>query len=150
MSKMSLDEALTELDRADPTFTPEIRKRLMPVKGRFFASPARNLLDNPKDGLYTAPPYLAEPDLRQVAIGLAEFALERGIDINSAVIEDGTTFLHFCALLRDTAIAIETVGWLLEHGADPNCKRADGETPLSLAVRFGRTFVVDLMRQHRD
>src|SRR5215467_5566562 len=98
------------------------RKRLIPVKDRFFA---RNPLDNPKDGLYTTPPYLAEPDLRQVAIGLAEFGLERGIDVNSACIEDGTTCLHFCALLRDTAIAVETVGWLLAHGADPNCKRAD-------------------------
>ena len=150
MSGIPLDDALMELDRTDPDFTPEIRRRLAPVKDRFFSPPARNPLDNPKDGLYATPPYLAEPDLRQVAIGFAEFGLERGIDVNSACIEDGTTFLHFCALLRDTAIAIETVGWLLEHGADPNCKRADGETPLSLAVRFGRTFVVDLMRQHRD
>ena len=147
MSKISIDEALTELDRTDPTFTPEIRKRLMAVKDRFFA---RIPLDNPKDGLYTAPPYLAEPDLREVAIGLAELGLERGIDVNSAWTEDGTTFLHFCALLRDPKIALETVGWLLAHGADPNCKRADGETPLSLAVKFGRSDVADLMRRERD
>jgi hypothetical protein len=149
MAKIDIDEALTELSKADPTFFAEIRKRLAPVKERFFAPPVHPV-DKPKDGLYTVPPYLAEPDLREVAIGLAEFGLERGIDVNSAWDEDGTTFLHFCALLRDTAIAVETVGWLLVHGADPNCKRADGETPLSLAVKLGRTAVADLMRHGRD
>jgi ankyrin repeat protein len=150
MSKISLDEALTELDRTDPTFAPEIRRLIMPVKDRFDAPPVRNPMDDPKDGLRTPPPYMTDPDLRQVAIKLAELALQRGIDVNSACEPDGSTFLHLCVLLRDSAIAVDAVAWLLAHGADPNCKRADGETPLSLAVKFGRTTVADLMRQQRD
>jgi ankyrin repeat protein len=148
MSKLQLDEALTELSRVDSTFFAEIRKRLAPVKDRFFAAPVRTSLDSQKDGLYTPPPYIAEPDLRKVAMELAEFALDRGIDVNSACEPDGTTFLHFCVLLRDSAIAVDTVGWLLAHGADPNLKRNDGETPMSLALKFGRTAVADLMRAH--
>jgi hypothetical protein len=35
----SLDEALTQLGRADPTFNQELRRRLAPVKDRFFAPP---------------------------------------------------------------------------------------------------------------
>src|ERR1051326_1023357 len=128
MSGIPIDDALMELGRSDPNFNAEIRRRLAPVKDRFFAPTVRNPLDDPKDGLYSAPPYLAEPDLREVAIGLAEFGLERGIDVNSAWDEEGRSFLHFCVLLRDTALAVETVRWLLAHGADPNFRRADGET----------------------
>jgi hypothetical protein len=40
MSKMTLEEALAQLDRTDATFYPEVRKRLAPVKDRFFSLPA--------------------------------------------------------------------------------------------------------------
>lgn len=135
MSKMTLEEALTQLDRADATFTPEVRQRLAPVKDRFFALPTGRDPHEPprKNGLITPPPFLTEPDLRRVAIELAELALERGIDVNVVCEEDGSTFLHGCALLRDPAIAVDAVEWLLAHGADPNRQRADGETPLGLS-----------------
>lgn len=148
MSKISLDEALTQLGRTDATFNQEVRKRLAPVKDRFFAPPSRKASDERKDGLHTPPPYMTEPDLRKVAIDIAELALERGIDVNVACEEDGSTFLHLCALLRDSAIAVEAVEWLLAHGADPNRQRDDGETPLGLAVKFGRTEVAEVMRAH--
>ena len=148
MAKISLDEALTQLDRTDATFLQEVRKRLAPVKDRFFAPPARRALAEPKDGLRTPPPYMMEPDLRKVAIELAELALERGIDVNLACEEDGSTFLHGCALLRDPAIAVVTVEWLLAHGADPNRRRDDGETLFCLSVRFGRTEVAEVLRAH--
>ena len=149
MSKMTLEEALTQLDRTDPTFTPEVRKRLAPVKDRFFALPAGRDPHEPqrKDGLIPPPPYLTEPDLRKVAIELAELALERGIDVNVVCEKDGSTFLHGCALFRDPAIVC-AVEWLLAHGADPNRRRDDGETPFSLAVRFGCTEVAEVMRAH--
>jgi len=94
MFETSLDEALTQLDRTDATFTREVRKRLAPVKDRFFAPPFRKASDERKDGLQTPPPYMTEPDLRKVAIGLAELALERGIDVNVACEKDGSTILH--------------------------------------------------------
>jgi len=147
MSKISLDEALTELG---PTFLQEVRKLLAPVKDRFFALSAGRDPHEPqrKDGLITPPPFMTEPDLRKVAIELAELALERGIDVNVVCEEDGSTFLHGCALLRDPAIAVFAVEWLLAHLADPNRRRDDGETPLSLAVRFGCTEVAEVMRAH--
>ena len=150
MSKMPLDEALTELGRTDPTFNQEVRKRLAPVKDRFFTAPSRHGVDKPKDGLHTLPPYLTDPELQKIAIELAELALERGIDVNVACEEDGSTFLHLCALLRDSAIAVQTAEWLLAHGADPNRQRDDGETPLTLAVKFGRTEVAEVMRRSQS
>ena len=140
-----LDQALSELG---PTFTAEIRRHLGPVKDRFFAEPVRSVSEDQNDGLLTPPKYMTEPDLREVAVGLVELALARGIDINLACEEEGSTLLHKCALLRDPVIAAEAVAWLLAHGADPNRKRDNGETPLDVAVRFGRTAVADVMRAH--
>src|SRR4029434_3977497 len=110
-----------------------------------FQAPARAHSDYLKDGLHTAPPYLTDPELRKVAIELAELAMENGIDVNSACEPDGTTFLHYCVLLRESSIAIETVTWLLVHGADRERARDDGESPLSLAKKKGRTEIVELM-----
>jgi ankyrin repeat protein len=118
------------------------------VRDPFNTPPVLGPSENRNDGLLTPPPYMTEPDLRSVAIELAELALKRGIDVNLACTEDGGTFLHGCALLRDPAIALDAVGWLLAHGADPNRQRNDGETPLSLAVTFSRTEVVELMLAH--
>jgi len=142
-----LDEALCQLGRTDPTFNEEIRRRLAPVKDRFFQAPPRQDSDERRDGLYTSPPYLSDPDLRKVAIGLAEFALQRGIDINLACSPDGSTFLHGCVLLRESDIAADAVTWLLAHGADPNRRRDDGQTPISLALSLGRKELAELMRQ---
>jgi ankyrin repeat protein len=132
----------------------EVRKRLAPVSDRFFQPPSLSDSEHiqrgdrieRKDGLITAPPYLADPDLRTVAIELAELAIENGIDVNIVCETEGRTFLHMCVLLHDPAIAGETVGWLLAHGADPNKVRDDGESPLTLAMKMGRTEIVDLMR----
>jgi len=146
-----LDEALTALG---PGFMQEVRNRLAPVRDRFFQPPARSDSEHVqrldrierKDGLITTPPYLADPELRKVAIELAELAIENGIDVNIALERDGSTFLHMCVLLHDPVTAMETVGWLLAHGADSNKVREDGETPLSLAKKSGRTELVELMR----
>jgi ankyrin repeat protein len=124
--KDPLGDALTRLG---PTFFQDVRKRLAPVKDRFFALPEGRDPHQPQriDELITPPPFMTEPDLRKVAIELAELALERGIDVNVACDEDGSTFLHGCALLGDPAIAVYAVGWLLTHGADPNLPRNDGQ-----------------------
>jgi ankyrin repeat protein len=151
MQMTPLDDALEALG---PDFWQEVRKLLAPVRDRFFGPPPRsdsehvNRLDRieRKDGLLTTPPFLAEPDLRNVAIQLAELAIENGIDVDIACETGGRTFLHMCVLLHDPATARETVNWLLAHGADPNKARDDGESPLTLAMRIGRTELVELMR----
>ena len=146
MSKVPFDEALLKLGETDPTFNTEIRRRIAPVKERFFEAPHRESSDQSKDGLHATPPYLSDPELRKIAIDLAEFALQRGIDINLACESNGSTFLHGCVLLRDTTVAAEVVVWLLAHGADPNRQRDDGQTPLSLALGMGRNELAELMR----
>ena len=142
-----LDDALTALG---PGFLQEVRKRLAPVRDRFFQPPSRTDSEHVEDGLIPTPPYLADPELRKVAIELAELALENGIDVNIVCEPAGRTFLHMCVLLHDPAIARETVSWLLAHGADSNKVRDDGESPLNLAMKFGRTEIVELMRRNSN
>jgi hypothetical protein len=118
-----LDKALMALG---PGFTKEVRKRLAPVRDRFFQPPARSDSEHVqrldrierKDGLITT--------------------LER----------DGSTFLHVCVLLHDPVTAMEAVSWLLAHGANSNKVRDDGESPLSLAMKVGRTELVELIRRN--
>jgi hypothetical protein len=90
--KNPFDDALTQLG---PAFLQDVRQRLAPVRDRFFALPAGRdpHQPQPKDGLLTPPPFMTEPDLRKVAIELAELALERGVDVIVACEEEGRTFL---------------------------------------------------------
>jgi ankyrin repeat protein len=145
MSGIPLDEALSLLGRTDPAFNEEVRRRLAPVKDRFLQTTSARASDRPGDGLHTAPPYLSDPELRNIAVELSELALQRGIDINLACNPDGSTLLHECVLLRESTIAIEAVTWLLAHGADPNRRRDDGQTPLSLALSLDRKVLAELM-----
>jgi|SRR5579883_1707867 ankyrin repeat protein len=144
----TIDDALTALGRNDPGFNDEIRKRLAPVKDRFFATSGSAYADFLKDGLHTAPAWLTDPEMRTVAAELAEFVLSRGLDVNVAWEKDGSTLLHLFALLRDPVIAVEAVTWLLEHGADPNKPKEDGDTPFQVAVKHGRTAVAEVMRTY--
>jgi ankyrin repeat protein len=151
MKTTPFDDALEALG---PGFRQEVRKRLLPVRDRFFQPPSRadsehvQRLDRieRKDGLITTPPFLADPDLRKVAIELAELGIANGIDVNIVCEPDGSTFLHGCVLLHDPAVAREAVSWLLAHGADPNKLRDNGESPIGLAMKMGRTDIVELMR----
>ena len=89
MYRIPLDEAFTELGCTDPTFNEEVRRRLGPVKDRFSRASPRHASDKPKDGLHTVPPVLSDPELRNVAVKLAELALQRGIDENLAFERNG-------------------------------------------------------------
>jgi ankyrin repeat protein len=139
-----MDGALTRANRINPKFNEEIRRRLAPVKERFFSTSSE--LDRTKD-----PPSLAlfliDPDLKKVAIELVEFALENGISLNLSNDRDGSTLLHNFVRLKDyPEVSAEAVEWLLAHGADPNIPREDGQTPFVLAVRLGNTAAADVMR----
>jgi hypothetical protein len=139
-----------ELEALGPGFRQEVRKRLAPVKDRFFQAPPNAHEEFLKDGLLTPPYFLTDPELWKVAIELAELALENGIDVNVAWDADGSTILHGFALSRDPSVVIVAVTWLLAHGADPNQVRNDGESPLSLAMKLGRTEIVELMRRNSN
>ena len=130
----SLFDSLSKINRADPRFNAEIRMRLAPVRDRFFSvSPKLDISKDPP----ALPLYLTEPDLKQVAIGLAEFALEHGVSPNLAVGDEGNTLLHAYSRLKDyPEVSAEGVEWLLAHGANPNIPRDDGQTPFVLAVRY--------------
>ena len=151
MQTTPLDDALGALG---PGFLEEVRKLLAPVGDRFFQPPPRSDSEHVqrgdrierKDGLVTTPPCLADADLRTVAIELAELAIENGIDVNVVCETEGRTFLHMCVLLHDPATARETVRWLLAHGANPNKPRDDGESALTLAMKMGRTEIVELIK----
>jgi ankyrin repeat protein len=151
MQTTPLNDALEALG---PGFLQEVRKRLASVSDRFFLIPSRDMSEyvvrgdhiETKDGLVPTPPYLADPDLRNVAIELAELGIENGIDVNIVCETEGRTFLHMCVLLDDPATARETVRWLLAHGADPNKVRDDGESAITLAMKIGRTELVELIR----
>jgi hypothetical protein len=152
MQTTPFDDALEALG---PRFWQEARKRLAPVRERFFVIPSRDMSEyvvrgdhiETKDGLVPTPPYLSDPELRKVAIELAELAIESGIDVNVPIETHLGTFLHACVSLHDPAIAMETVSWLLAHGADPNKVRDDGESAITLAIKIGRTELVELMRR---
>src|SRR4029077_19889539 len=83
--------ALSEVNRADPRFNAGIRLRLAPVKDRFFSlSDQKDMSKEPP----ALPLYLTDPDVKKVAIGLAEFALEHGVSPNLAVEREGNSLLH--------------------------------------------------------
>src|SRR6476660_3169656 len=98
MQTTPLNDALEALG---PDFLQEVRKRLAPVKDRFFQAPPRSDVEHVQrgdrmeraDGLNTAPAYLEDPDLRNVAIVLGELAIENGIDVNIVCETEGSTFL---------------------------------------------------------
>jgi ankyrin repeat protein len=138
--------ALSNANRADPRFNAEIRTRLAPVKDRFVSVSATKDMSKDPPAL---PLYLTDPDLKKVAIGLAEFALEHGVSPNLAVEREGNSLLHIFARLKDyPEVSAEAVEWLLLHGADPNIPRDDGQTAFVLAVRDGNTAAADVMRAH--
>ncbi|MCJ8009170.1 ankyrin repeat protein/DNA-binding transcriptional MerR regulator [Lederbergia wuyishanensis] len=70
--------------------------------------------------------------------------LEHGADPNLTLGDQGTT-LHW-AVYRDRSVA--TIELLLKHGAQVNLKTPDGKTAYTLATRFGRTDIIDILCRH--
>jgi ankyrin repeat protein len=71
--------------------------------------------------------------------------LEHGADPNVASCQSEETPLHGVAA---GAPKLATARLLVAHGADVNRPRADGRTPLELAIRHGNTELADLLRAH--
>ena len=66
---------------------------------------------------------------RQLAI--AEFLVQQGANIDTAVDQEGTLLNR--AILNDKLAQVE---WLLCHGADTEARNSRGDTPLQHAVRY--------------
>lgn len=71
--------------------------------------------------------------------------LEHGANPNVVCRDIKETALH-AAVRRD--YSVEIVELLLQHGADPAQPRADGRTPLALAVRGGHEALAAVLRAH--
>jgi ankyrin repeat protein len=74
-----------------------------------------------------------------------EFLILRGIRPNWSD-TSAETPLHYLA--TSDGGGVDQVKFFLEHGADPNVRRADGKTPYFLAVRAGNKAVADVLRRH--
>jgi ankyrin repeat protein len=73
---------------------------------------------------------------------VAEGLIEQGVDLNEWRASQGRTLLHGAAHRG----SVQAVRWLLEKGADQNCKDSNGRTPLHVcAQRNTTTAVVDLL-----
>jgi len=85
---------------------------------------------------------------------LVMLLVEMGANVNSRN-KKGVTALMFAALIPDiddkaVDATIETAGYLLDHGADPNAVSHDGRTALIRAVQFyGEKRMVQLLLDHK-
>lgn len=74
----------------------------------------------------------------------AALLLKAGADVNLRNASTGLTTLSLALEGNDTAM----VKLLLEHGADPNAKLEDGDTPLMQAARSSNADIVALLLKH--
>lgn len=73
---------------------------------------------------------------------IAELLLARGADVNAGA--GGTTPLHGAALFDRADMAT----WMLEHGADPNARNSEQQTPLRVALDRDHGAVAQALRAH--
>ena len=72
----------------------------------------------------------------------AKWLIRRGVDVHAKA-PDGRTALHYAAWQGVRADYVEA---LLEAGADPKARDADGKTPLDLAVEKKRTKLLEALK----
>jgi hypothetical protein len=129
-----LDEAIKKLSEKDPHFREELKQRMVP-----FWEACK---------VFGKKPWLYDPELRQTAMSIGEWLLEKGMSPNVETSRGGNTILHDIVDLGDNEIVAEAAEWLMRHGADPSLPREDGQTPYTLALRAGNQSVADVMRKN--
>ncbi|MGI8559998.1 MAG: ankyrin repeat domain-containing protein, partial [Luteimonas sp.] len=108
--------------------------------GRGLEQFALELLDRGGDGLAAGPS--GDPPLSLAVrlgwLGLIERLVGLGVDLDARD-SHGMTALHLCAALgREAALKL-----LVRHGASPEVRAADGQTPLGVALSGGRRDLAD-------
>ena len=77
-------------------------------------------------------------------INVIEFSLQNGANINWQTEDSKTTPL----MIAGDRNQIETVKFLLGHGADPHLKDKNGLTALDMANRYNKKEIVELLRKY--
>ena len=80
-------------------------------------------------------------------VEMARLLLEHGADIHALAYENNHEMTPPIVLAAWEG-GIDVLRLLLENGADPNCESSNGVTPLSTALRHGKTDRVELLKQH--
>ena len=78
---------------------------------------------------------------------MTQLLLEHGADIHAIAYENNHEMTPPIVLAAWEG-GIDVLRLLLEHGADPNSKSSNNVTPLSTALRHGKTDRVELLKQH--
>lgn len=76
---------------------------------------------------------------------IVELLTIKGADVNAKDEFSGWTPLHWAALLGQS----ETAELLISKGADINARNHDSQTPLRIAVAFGKKDIVELFHKHK-
>lgn len=74
---------------------------------------------------------------------LAERCLSGGADVNE--VREGSTLLHLAA--AGYSLHEDALTWLLSHGAEPNLRDEDDQTPLNIAQDEGSNAAAGLLRE---
>jgi len=137
----AMDKALADLFD-HPEIVEQMRKRMADATARHSAwfGKAGPQRVSPRD-VYKP----AHPGNQDYNLMIWEFLILRGIRPNWSD-TSAETPLHYLA--TSDGGGADQVKFFLEHGADPNVRRADGRTPYFLAVRAGNKAVADVLRRH--
>ena len=136
----TMDQALADL-YDHPEIVEQMRKRMADAAARhsgWFGKAGPQHV-SPRD-VYKP----AHPGNQDYNLMIWEFLILRGIRPNWHDTSADTP-LHYLALSEGGA---DQVKFFLEHGADPNVRRADGKMPYFLAVRAGNVGVAYVLRSH--
>ena len=101
---------------------------------------------------FLAKPSAPVPDLGAAATwqpaALVARWIERGADVNGAGAAAQYSRTPLMNAVTSEAEGADTVKLLLDHGADPNARMTEGETPLDWAIYKGDRAKIDVLQQH--
>ena len=88
--------------------------------------------------------YLTCEDVSEYEYTFASRLVKRGANADAVDTRTGNSLLHQAALESSEAAAV----FLVQHGAVPNHKNAQGETPIHIAAKHGLSKLVEVLLQY--